>query len=143
MEESLGEVNFTSTLNFMARNANFDGVSKMKEVFQQSGINILDVYVCPHHWDDNCYCRKPKPSMLFQASKKHLLRLDQTLFIGDDPRDCMAAESAGSNSIFIGNSEALQSLKNAEQPIHVSLTLTESIHSIISFFNRIPSLKIL
>ena len=28
---------------------------KMKEVFQQSGINILDVYVCPHHWDDNCY----------------------------------------------------------------------------------------
>jgi len=40
LEESLGEVNFTSTLNFMARNANFDGVSKMKEVFQK----ILDEY---------------------------------------------------------------------------------------------------
>jgi histidinol-phosphate phosphatase family protein len=116
---------------------------KMKEVFQQSGINILDVYVCPHHWDDNCYCRKPKPGMFLQASKKYLLRLDQTLFIGDDPRDCIAAESAGCSSIFIGNSQELQSLKNAEQPIHVSLTLTESIHSIISFYERIPILRIL
>jgi len=116
---------------------------KMKEVLYQSDIDIIDIYICPHHWDDNCYCRKPKPGMFFEASKKYFLRLDQTLFIGDDPRDCVAAENAGCNSIFIGKADELKSITKEELPIHVSLTLTESIHSIIRFFEKIPSLKIL
>ena len=76
--------------------------NNMKEELQNDNIEILDIYICPHHWDEKCYCRKPNPGMLFQASQDHLLRLDKTLFIGDDPRDCQAAEKAGCNSIFIG-----------------------------------------
>ena len=58
------------------------------------------MYVCPHHWEDNCDCRKPKPGMLFQASKDHLFRLDRTVFVGDDPRDLEAAEQAGVEVYF-------------------------------------------
>ena len=68
---------------------------KMVESLAAEGIEILQVYVCPHHWEDNCDCRKPKPGMLFQASRDHLFRLDQTVFVGDDPRDLEAAENAG------------------------------------------------
>ena len=67
---------------------------KMVETLAAEGIEILQVYVCPHHWEDNCDCRKPKPGMLFQASKDHLFRLDHTVFVGDDPRDLEAAEQA-------------------------------------------------
>ena len=28
------------------------------------GINVLAFYVCKHHWDTNCLCRKPKPGLL-------------------------------------------------------------------------------
>ncbi len=67
----------------------------MEQTLAEDGVEILQVYVCPHHWDEGCKCRKPKPGMLLQASKEHLFRLDQTVFVGDDPRDLEAAENAG------------------------------------------------
>jgi len=73
---------------------------KMVETLTAEGIEILQVYVCPHHWEDNCDCRKPKPGMLFQASRDHLFRLDRTVFVGDDPRDMEAAENAGCASLL-------------------------------------------
>ena len=72
----------------------------MMQTLEAEGIDILQVYVCPHHWEDNCDCRKPKPGMLFQASKDHLFRLDRTVFVGDDPRDLEAAEQAGCRGLF-------------------------------------------
>ena len=45
----------------------------------------------------------PNPGMFFEASKKYLLRLDQTFYVGDDPRDCQAAKNASCGSILIGN----------------------------------------
>jgi D-glycero-D-manno-heptose 1,7-bisphosphate phosphatase len=58
------------------------------------GIKILKIYFCPHHWIDNCKCRKPKPYMINQACKDYNLNKDKTLFIGDDYRDYLAAKSA-------------------------------------------------
>ena len=48
--------------------------------------------------------RKPNPGMFFEVSQKYLLRLDETFYIGDDPRDCEAAKNASCRSILIGDS---------------------------------------
>jgi len=69
---------------------------------RKDGVEILDVYVCPHHWDENCDCRKPAPGLFFRASRDHLLRMDHTIYIGDDPRDCLTANNAGCLSILVG-----------------------------------------
>jgi D-glycero-D-manno-heptose 1,7-bisphosphate phosphatase len=89
---------------------------RMRNALKAEGISILEVYVCPHHWEDNCYCRKPKPGLFFQASRDWLFRLDQTFFIGDDPRDCQAAYNAGSKCVFLGNTEDLGGLSKEEYP---------------------------
>ena len=68
----------------------------------KEGVNILDWYICPHHWEDNCECRKPKPGLLFKASDDYDLCLANTLFIGDDVRDVYAANYAGAKSAIIG-----------------------------------------
>ncbi len=73
---------------------------QMVQTLAEEGIEILQVYICPHHWEEGCNCRKPKPGMLLQASKDHLLRLDRTCFVGDDPRDMEAAEEAGCEGIY-------------------------------------------
>jgi len=75
----------------------------MKMKFKTDGIDILDIYICPHHWEDECFCRKPNPGMLIQASKDHLFRLDKTIFIGDDIRDVEAADNANCKSILISS----------------------------------------
>ena len=108
---------------------------KMKGEIQKDGVKILDIYVCPHHWNDNCDCRKPKPGMLFQASKEYLFRLDRSIFIGDDPRDCQAAEKAGCSSVFIGEVVKLKNLRKEEWPIYSSRTLTDAVSVILKHYS--------
>ena len=59
-----------------------------------AGGKITAIYHCPHGWDENCDCRKPKPGMLYQAQRDFDLDLTRTLFVGDDDRDRQAAEAA-------------------------------------------------
>jgi len=110
--------------------------------FKKGDVEILDVYVCEHHWDQGCFCRKPSPGMLLQASKDHLFRLDQTVFIGDDSRDCQAAENAGCRSIFIGKVDELKGLERKELPIYSSTSFSGVIDEIIAFFSSLPNFKI-
>jgi histidinol-phosphate phosphatase family protein len=105
----------------------------MKADLKKDGIEILDIYVCPHHWDEGCFCRKPNPGMLIQASHEHLFRLDKTLFIGDDPRDCQTAERAGCGSIFVGNTTEIQYLSNEELPLSSSFTLLDAVDKILKY----------
>ena len=67
----------------------------MKEEAIEAGGQIDAIYYCPHHWDDGCSCRKPKPGMLFQAQRDFSLDLSRTYFLGDDERDGQAAGAAG------------------------------------------------
>ena len=104
--------------------------SNMKAELATDGVEILGIYVCPHHWDEGCFCRKPNPGMLYQASREHLFRLDKTLFIGDDPRDCQTAWNAGCGSIFLGNASELAILPSRHQPDFVAAGFSSAIEFI-------------
>lgn len=67
------------------------------------GINVLAVYICKHHWNENCDCRKPKPGMLLAAMEQFEIRAESTLYIGDEPKDSIAALSAGIDYVIINN----------------------------------------
>jgi len=67
------------------------------------GINVLAVYVCKHHWNDNCDCRKPEPGMLLNAICDFGIDKALTLYIGDDDRDLLAAKAANIACLLIGN----------------------------------------
>ena len=38
--------------------------------FLKKEIELDDIFVCYHDDKDNCNCRKPKPGLLLEASKK-------------------------------------------------------------------------
>ena len=83
---------------------------QMKGEAQEAGGQIDAIYYCPHHWDDGCECRKPKPGMLFQAQRDWHLDLSRTLFIGDDERDGQAGEAAGCPWTLISEQKSLQKI---------------------------------
>jgi histidinol-phosphate phosphatase family protein len=116
-----------------------DAVARMNERMTQElrgrGIDVLAVYVCPHRWDEGCDCRKPAPGMFFRASAEHLVRLDRTIFIGDDPRDSEAADNAGCLSILVGP-ERHATAAHAAKPAQVAETLTELVPWIVSRFEE-------
>lgn len=70
------------------------------------GISIISIFVCGHHWDDKCECRKPKPGMLNQAMEVFSLDKNKTIYIGDEDKDFDAAISAGVKPILIGRTHS-------------------------------------
>lgn len=80
---------------------------KMCQDARNYGADIEYIYYCPHHWEDNCNCRKPKPGMLLKAQKDLHIDLMNTYFIGDDLRDGEAAKSAGCKFVLIEKNERL------------------------------------
>jgi len=81
---------------------------RMKAEAAEGGGRIDAVYYCPHAWDADCLCRKPRPGMLFQAQRDFHLDLTRTVFIGDDPRDAEAAAAAECRSVLVGDGDSLR-----------------------------------
>lgn len=69
----------------------------MLNELNKRGIKILKIYICKHHWLDNCVCRKPKPYMINKSINEYNLIRRKTIFIGDDIRDWKTAKRAGCN----------------------------------------------
>lgn len=107
---------------------------KMINTFSQDGISILKIYYSPHHWNENSFMRKPQPGMFFQASKEFNIRLDRTLYIGDDSRDCQAAYNAGCQSVYLGEINGLTGLNAGEMPIGIFSTVMESLNLVVKFY---------
>ena len=80
----------------------------MLQQFNNQGIKILDVFFCPHGPESGCNCRKPKPGMLTQASKKHSINMEDSWMIGDKEADITAANTAGiQNTILVKSGHAI------------------------------------
>ncbi|MDB9998414.1 HAD-IIIA family hydrolase [Alphaproteobacteria bacterium] len=105
----------------------------MIDKLKNEGIPILDIYVCRHHWDDDCECRKPRAGLFYQIAREHFLRMDKTLYIGDDVRDCEAAYNAECGSVLVANSEEYELIKNKPKwNINVD-KLSDAVSEIKSF----------
>lgn len=68
---------------------------KMLKELAQQGAQVDAIYYCPHHPDDNCDCRKPKPEMVFEAARDLDIDLSQSYVIGDNEMDMELARRAG------------------------------------------------
>lgn len=71
------------------------------EELEKEGLNICEVYFCPHTPFDNCDCRKPSPKYLFDATKKHNLDLSKSIMIGDKESDIECGKRAGCRTIKV------------------------------------------
>lgn len=86
----------------------FDKVQKkMQNDLNEIGAHIDAVYFCPHGWDDNCDCRKPKPGMLYKAQKDYSIDLTNCIMIGDDERDIITAHNADMKGILVNDNYKL------------------------------------
>ena len=92
----------------------------------RSQIKLDDLFVCIHDNHDGCNCRKPKPGMLLQASKKWGIDLKNSYVIGDRGCDIEAGQAVGCYSILIDRSYSDCSTADAK-----ALNLTEAIDIVL------------
>lgn len=68
---------------------------KMRGELAKFGAYVDAIYYCPHHPNDNCDCRKPKPKMVFQSALDLDIDLSQSYIVGDSEMDVELARQAG------------------------------------------------
>lgn len=101
--------------------------TKLKNLLKPKGIKIEAIYVCPHGWNDNCFCRKPNPGLLFQAASEYGIDLFSAYMIGDDDRDLIAGKLAGCKTVLVSNSQ----YKNSNQPDIMAKSLYDAARKIV------------
>ncbi|MCP1728158.1 D-glycero-D-manno-heptose 1,7-bisphosphate phosphatase [Natronospira proteinivora] len=74
---------------------------KIQALLKTHGGEIDAFFFCPHHPDDGCHCRKPKPGMLHDIGKRFQTALKHVPVIGDTEKDVEAARAAGARPILV------------------------------------------
>jgi D-glycero-D-manno-heptose 1,7-bisphosphate phosphatase len=69
--------------------------AKLTAALADLGTELDALLFCPHHPDDGCFCRKPKPGMLRDAMSMLGIGPGETVYVGDSLRDIQAAQAAG------------------------------------------------
>lgn len=90
----------------------------MRELAAVGGY-VEEIFFCPHHPDEDCLCRKPKPGMLEKIAEKYPLKLSETFFIGDSIGDIRAAQTAGCLPILVMTGNGEKTLQNYPELINI------------------------
>lgn len=62
---------------------------------------VEEIFFCPHHPDEGCECRKPKPGLFYAMKKKYPIHFADTYFIGDSFSDIQVAEEVGCKPLLV------------------------------------------
>lgn len=87
------------------------------------------VLVCPHRQDEDCACRKPKPSLIERAIRRFNIARELSYMVGDRWNDVVAGKAAGLYTFFLdrGYAERL-----VEVPDSTVKSLSEATMCILS-----------
>jgi heptosyltransferase-2 len=110
-----------------------DGIhAKLRCLLGESGVSLDAIYVCPHHPDEGCDCRKPDRGLIDRAVDEHRVDLTRSYLIGDHARDMELAKRVGARSILVTTGavlpEQVEGLKaSGEVPDRVASSLAEAV----------------
>src|SRR3989344_418775 len=85
---------------------------KMKGELNRYGATLDGIYYCPHHPDDHCACRKPKPGMLRQIAQDFSEDLTQAVVVGDSLRDIEAGLACGCAVVLVKTGKGKETVSN-------------------------------
>jgi D-glycero-D-manno-heptose 1,7-bisphosphate phosphatase len=99
---------------------------------QQAGGRIDGVLVCPHHPNENCSCRKPKPGMLLDAASRWNIDLTRSFLIGDAATDLEVGWAVGCQTALVKTGRGAEQLARLQglgkTGFQIAEDLTDAAH---------------
>jgi len=103
----------------------------LTELLAAAGARLDGLYVCTHHPNEDCPCRKPKPELILRAARELDLDLAHSYLVGDRYNDIQTAANAGVKGILVltgygrGEFEFLRD-QAAVPPVYVAQDLPDA-----------------
>ncbi len=93
------------------------------------------VFYCPHHPDEGCSCRKPKPEMLQNAIANARTKgeIGDIWMVGDSPKDIEAGKAVGAKTILVlsGHTDTETTTALSPPPDYICRDLAEAVAIIV------------
>ncbi|HXC03306.1 MAG TPA: HAD-IIIA family hydrolase, partial [Bacteroidia bacterium] len=92
----------------------------IQRYMRMNGIEIDEIYYCPHHPDTGrCICRKPDSLLIEKALARFEIDPSISYFIGDRERDIQSAEKVHVKGILIpSNTPLLEVAEHITRVVH-------------------------
>ena len=106
--------------------------ARLQKILAAWGAHLDGIYVCPHHPNEGCDCRKPRPTLIAQAARDLNLDLSRSYVVGDRYNDIETAANAGVKGILVltgygrGEYEYLRAAQKV-QPVHVAGDILDAV----------------
>lgn len=119
----------------------FEANALLQKRLKRKGVTIDDFFVCLHHPEENCSCRKPKPGLILQALKKYPIDLKKSYLVGDKIIDIETAQNIGIKGILVLTGYGKGELKYVApkkgiKPYFVAKDLKEAAEFIIKDYSK-------
>ncbi|WP_330925079.1 D-glycero-beta-D-manno-heptose 1,7-bisphosphate 7-phosphatase [Candidatus Sororendozoicomonas aggregata] len=105
---------------------------KMVSLVEQAGGYIALIEYCPHHPDDGCQCRKPKPGMVNSILHSLAVSPADTWLVGDSLRDIQAGMQAGCKTALVKTGKGQKTLTQQQ-----TLGSTLVFDDLFAFYKKI------
>ena len=108
---------------------------RMLSELARARTHVDGIYICSHHPDDSCQCRKPGVLLFQQAAQDLKLRLDRSYFVGDKVTDLLPGKTLGGRTVLVltgyGRREQESAKRQGFEPDHVAADLYKAAEWIV------------
>jgi heptosyltransferase-2 len=109
---------------------------RLRELLGEDGAWLDGIFICPHHPDEGCICRKPAPGLVHRALQELDVFPGNAIVIGDKATDMELARNVGALAVFVrsGNAPEEEQARMSErglEPDYVACDLTEAVRWIL------------
>ena len=91
--------------------------ARMLDLIRHKGGDIEAIFVCPHGSESRCRCRPPLPGLFEEIAERLKINLSGVAVAVAGTEELTAAQSAGSQPVRIGPSEAADGSAFANLPL--------------------------
>ena len=75
--------------------------ARMSELLAEEGAAVDGIFVCPHHPDEGCACRKPAPGLAREALAALGGDPSRCIVVGDKDCDAALGEALGATTVLV------------------------------------------
>lgn len=100
---------------------------KMLGIFEENNVAVDAIYYCPHRYEENCDCRKPKTGMLEKAKREFDIDYKRSWLVGDKTSDIKTGENIGARTILVRTGAGGRDGRYDLKPTHIADDLLAAV----------------
>jgi D-glycero-D-manno-heptose 1,7-bisphosphate phosphatase len=94
--------------------------ARLVDALRAEAVALDGIYVCPHHPDDGCACRKPRTGLVLRAAAELGFDPARAFVVGDMASDVALGRALGATTLLVRTGHGQATLARGEaRPDHV------------------------